>query len=58
LKILREDLNNGADWHRGWVKLPKTKSITKSYRTYKSIKREKERSNKIFIDEESPFNIS
>ena len=58
LKILREDLINGVDWYRGWVKLPKTKSITQSYRTYKSTNREKERSNMIFIDEESPFNIS
>ena len=57
LKISYQDLINSANWRKGWVDLPKIKSITKGYIEYKSIKK-KEEIEKIFINEDSVFNIS
>ena len=57
LKITYKDLINSANWRKGWVDLPKIKSITKGYIEYKSIKK-KEEIEKIFINEDSVFNIS
>ena len=57
LKISYQDLINSANWRKGWVDLPKIKSITKGYIKYKSIKK-KEEIEKIFINEDSVFNIS
>ena len=56
-KISYQDLINSANWRKGWVDLPKIKSITKGYIEYKSIKK-KEEIEKIFINEDSVFNIS
>ena len=57
LKISYQELINSADWQKGWLNLPKSKSITKDYIEYKSIKN-KEGIDKIFINEDSVFNIS
>ena len=57
LKISYQDLINSANWRKGWVDLPKIKSITKGYIEYKSIKK-KQGIDKIFINEDSVFNIS
>ena len=57
LKISYQDLINSANWRKGWVDLPKIKSITKGYIEYKSIKK-REEIEKIFINEDSVFNIS
>ena len=57
LKISYQDLINSANWRKGWVDLPKIKSITKGYIEYKSINK-KEEIEKIFINEDSVFNIS
>ena len=58
LKITYEDLMNSSNWHKGWLHLNKSKSITKDYEEYKSINKEKEGNNKIFINDDSLFNIS
>ena len=57
LKISYQELINSANWEKGWLNLPKSKSITKGYIEYKSIKN-KEGIDKIFINEDSVFNIS
>ena len=57
LKISYPDLINSANWRKGWVDLPKIKSITKGYIEYKSRKK-REEIEKIFINEDSVFNIS
>ena len=57
LKITYQELINSDNWRKGWVDLPKTKSITKGYIQYKTIKK-KEEIDKIFINEDSVFNIS
>ena len=41
LKISYQDLINSANWRKGWVDLPKIKSITKGYIEYKSIKKKR-----------------
>ena len=57
LKITCQELINSSNWEKGWLNLPKSKSITKDYIEYKSIKK-KEGIDKIFINEDSVFNIS
>ena len=52
-----EELINSQNWHKGWINLPKAQSITGEYVNYKS--RDKvEDINKIFVNEDSAFNIS
>ena len=57
LKITYQELINSTNWRKGWVDLPKIKSITKGYIEYKSRKK-REEIEKIFINEDSVFNIS
>ena len=57
LKITYQELINSSNWRKGWDDLPKIESITKGYIEYKSIKK-KEEIDKIFINEDSLFNIS
>ena len=57
LEITCKELINSANWEKGWLNLPKSKSITKAYIEYKSIKKN-ERIDNIFINEDSVFNIS
>ena len=57
LKITYEELINSGNWHKGWINLPKLKSITEEYFKYKSI-RKGEDIDEIFINEDSLFNIS
>ena len=56
LRITYEELINSGNWDKGWLKLPKTESITEEYNKYKSTYREEE-INKIFINDNSLFNI-
>ena len=57
LKITYEELINSGNWQKGWINLPKLRSITEEYVNYKS-------SNKlgdidaVFVNEDSAFNIS
>ena len=57
LKTTYEELINSGNWHKGWINLPKLKSITEEYVNYKSINKG-EGIDKIFINEGSLFNIS
>ena len=57
LKISYEELLNSGNWDRGWLKLPKTESITQDYVRFKSLKKKKA-INKIFLTDDSLFNIS
>ena len=57
LKTTFEELINSGNWCKGWVNLPKFKSITQDYKNYKSSKK-LEGIDEIFINEDSLFNIS
>ena len=57
LKTTYEELINSGNWHKGWINLSKHQSITEEYVIYKSINKG-ERIDKIFINEDSLFNIS
>ena len=57
LKTTYEELINSGNWHKGWINLPKHQSITEEYINYKSM-RKGEGVDKIFINEDSLFNIS
>ena len=58
LKISNEELLNGENCNVGWLNIPKSESITKDYLDYKSSNKKKEDINKIFINNNSLFNIS
>ena len=57
LKITYEELVNSGNWCKGWINLPKLKSITKEYINYKSSNKIGD-INEIFVNEDSLFNIS
>ena len=58
LKVSNEELINSGDWIEGWLNLPKIESITKDYFEYKLSTDLKEGINKIFVNNNSIFNIS
>ena len=57
LKITHQELLNSCNWEKGWIDIPKDESITKDYVKYKFLRRDKV-TNKIFISDDSVFNIS
>ena len=57
LKTTYEELINSGNWHKGWINLPKDRSITEEYVNYKSISKEED-NDEILINEDSLFNIS
>ena len=57
LTITYEELINSGKWDKGWLNLPKLESITEEYTEYKLVHKA-DGHNKIFIDVNSPFNIS
>ena len=57
LKITYEELVNSGNWYKGWINLPKVESITEDYVRLKSLN-ERKAVNKIFLTEDSLFNIS
>ena len=57
LKISYKELFNSGNWEKGWLKLPKTESITQEYLKFKSLKK-KEGVKKVFFNFDSFFNIS
>ena len=57
LKTTHEELINSGNWCKGWVNLPKFKSITEEYVNYKSSNKLGD-INEIFVNEDSAFNIS
>ena len=58
LKISNEELLNSCNWYAGWLNLPKSKSVTQDYLDYKLNNNLKESVNKVFINNDSLFNIS
>ena len=58
LKVSNEELLNSGNWNHGWLNLPKRKAITKDYNEYKLSNNSKEGINKIFLKNDSLFNIS
>ena len=57
LKTTYEELINSGNWYEGWINLPKLQSITEEYVNYKSSTKLVD-INKIFVNEDSVFNIS
>ena len=58
LKVSNEELLNSGNWNQGWLNLPKSEAITKDYLIYKLRNNSKEGIKKIFIKNDSLFNIS
>ena len=57
LKITYEELINSGNWYKGWINLPKFRSITEAYVNYKSSNKLGD-INAVFVNEDSAFNIS
>ena len=57
LKTTYEELISSGNWYKGWINLPKLKSITEEYVNYKSSNRAED-GNDIYVNEDSSFNIS
>ena len=58
LKISNEELLNSGNWIEGWLNLTKSEAITKDYLNFKLSQNSKEDINKIFVKNDSIFNIS
>ena len=58
LEISKDELINSGNWSEGWLDIPKIEAITKDYLDYKLDKTRKEKSSKVFINNDSVFNIS
>tara|TARA_B100001769_G_C21776630_1_gene424101 strand:- start:205 stop:507 length:303 start_codon:yes stop_codon:yes gene_type:complete len=58
LIISNEELLNSGNWNEGFLNLPKNESITKDYPVYKSSSDFEQCTNKIFVNNDSLFNIS
>ena len=57
-KILNEELLNSGNWKEGWLNLPKSKAITKDYIDYKLTNSSEEGIDKVFVKNDSLFEIS
>ena len=58
LKISNEELLNSGNWNKGWLNLPKSEAITKDYSDYKLSNKSKEGIVKIFVKNDSLFEIT
>ena len=58
LKISDEELLNSGNWKEGFLNLPKNEAITKDYLVYKSSNNSKGETKKIFVKNDSLFNIT
>ena len=58
LKISKEELLKSGNWNKGWLNLPKSEAITKDYSDYKFSNKSKEDIEKIFVKNDSLFNIT
>ena len=58
LKISKEELLNDGNWNKGWLNLPKSEAITKDYSDYKLSNKSKEGIEKIFVKNDSLFDIT
>ena len=57
-KVFESDLTNRNKWHPGWLDLTKRESITKKYFELKSNQKNQKKIEKLFLSEDSIFNIS
>ena len=57
LKTTYEELIHSGNWHKGWINLPKLRSITEEYVNYKSSDKLGD-INGVFVNEDSEFYIS
>ena len=58
LKISNNELLNSGNWNEGWLNLPKSEAITKDYSDYKLSNNSKEDIEKIFVKNDSLFDIT
>ena len=58
LRISNEELLNSGNWNEGWLNLPKSEAITKDYSDYKLSNNSKEDIEKIFVKNDSLFDIT
>ena len=58
LKISNEELLNSGNWNKGWLNLPKSEAITKDYSDCKLSNKSKEGIEKIFVKNDSLFDIN
>ena len=58
LKISNEELSNSGNWNEGWLNLLKSEAITKDYSDYKLSNKSKEGIEKIFVKNDSLFDIT
>ena len=58
LKVSNEELLNSGDWNEGWLNLPKNEAITIEYSDYKLSNNSIEGIEKIFVRNDSLFNIT
>ena len=58
LRISNEELLNSGKWNKGWLNLPKSEAITKDYSDYKLSNNSIEGIEKIFVRNDSLFNIT
>ena len=58
LKISKKELLNSGNWNKGWLNLPKSEAITKDYSDYKLSNKSKEGIEKIFVKNDSLFDIT
>ncbi len=58
LIISNEELLNSGNWNSGWLDLPKSQAITQDYINFKLTNLSKQGINKIFVENDSLFNIS
>ena len=58
LRVSKEELFNSGNWNKGWLNLPNSEAITKEYLEYKLSNSSKDGKEKIFVNNDSLFNIS
>ena len=58
LEISESELINQNNWYSGWLDLSKRESITKNYFDFKLSQKNQNKIKKLFLNEDSPFNIS
>ena len=58
LKISNKELLNSGHWRVGWLNLPKSEAITKDYIDYKLTNSSEEGIDKVFVKNDSLFEIS
>ena len=58
LRISNEELLNSGNWNEGWLNLPKSEAITNVYSDYKLSNNSKKDIEKIFVKNDSLFDIT